>query len=105
MPEVPGVATLKKYTESTALHRKVARTCVDDEPILCEITPQALARRVEGASFTGACHNADVSSFPRGYLMKNRGEGEKCGRCSDAIEKTKVSGRGTYFRSKCREKP
>ena len=264
MPELPDVANLKKYMESTALHRKVAHTSVDDERILCDTTPQALGRRVKGASFTGArrhgkflfgavdsggfvvfhfgmtgnfsyygereerpeyakvvfsfagnghlayvCtrllgevgytedktefveerglgpdaldgdvdaewftgrlkgrsagiksllmnqsviagignvyadeilfqsrihpaaradrlnatkkkrifhavrrvmrvavrHNADVSSFPRGYLMKNRGEGEKCGRCSGTIEKTKVSGRGTYFCPKCQEKP
>ncbi|MFW6159247.1 MAG: Fpg/Nei family DNA glycosylase [Planctomycetota bacterium] len=44
---------------------------------------------------------ADVDRFPRGYLLRRRGEGEACPACGGALRKLTVSGRSAIFCPTC----
>lgn len=48
MPELPDVEELRKYLESTALHKAIGRTVVRDNRILENATPQSLGRHLKG---------------------------------------------------------
>jgi formamidopyrimidine-DNA glycosylase len=51
MPELPEVAGFQTYLNSTALHKRIAGTTIEDNRILRGITPQQLGKRLKGAQF------------------------------------------------------
>ena len=53
---------------------------------------------------TAVASNAQPTEMPSGFLLPHREDGEPCPVCEGHIEKTKVSGRGTYFCPSCQEK-
>jgi formamidopyrimidine-DNA glycosylase len=44
---------------------------------------------------------ADASNAPRSWLLPRREDGAECPRCGGSIERTKISGRTTYFCPRC----
>ncbi|MFW5717803.1 MAG: Fpg/Nei family DNA glycosylase [Spirochaetota bacterium] len=54
MPELPDVEYLRRYAESTSLHRPIDRTSLYSQRLLNKTSTQLLARRLKGSSFSAA---------------------------------------------------
>lgn len=54
---------------------------------------------------TAIKHDADVSKLPESFLLPNRSQGKACPGCNGKIEKTKISGRTTYYCPSCQKSP
>jgi formamidopyrimidine-DNA glycosylase len=88
---IAGLGTV--YTDEilfqVGLHPKRTAGEVDDDTVtdLHRVMGEVLRASVD----------ARVEDFPSDFLIPRREEGAECPRCRGTIEKTRVSGRPTYF--------
>lgn len=62
-----------------------------------------LFRQMQDVLQTVIVHEGDPGQFPAGFLLPNRKEGAICPGCGGKVEKTKISGRSTYFCPSCQK--
>lgn len=76
MPELPDVHAFRKYLDSTALHRKIARTRVLDTRILDGVSQRKLAGRLKGAALKSSTRHGKylfVKIDSNGWLVLHFG--------------------------------
>jgi len=123
-----GELTVDRFRSLLRSHRKAVKSVLMDQSILAGIgnvyadeilfqtrlLPTARPDELQEKRLTElyhvmrrvlrvtARHNADVKSFPRGYLLPHRDD-ETCPRCGRELRAETISGRTTYYCTRCQQ--
>jgi formamidopyrimidine-DNA glycosylase len=76
MPELPDVELFKQHLDATCLGRTIRRVTVNDARIVSGVSPDGLARRLQGARLTQSRRHGKhllVGLEPRGWLAMHFG--------------------------------
>ncbi len=68
---------------------------------LSEEERKRLYRAMRRVLRTAARNDADPRKMPSGYILPHREEGDKCPVCGGEVQKMTVSGRSSYYCSRC----
>ncbi|MHC1727433.1 MAG: zinc finger domain-containing protein [Syntrophobacteraceae bacterium] len=83
------------------------QACIHPKARVSELDEQQLKtifNKMKKTLRTAVEHDAELSSFPAGYLLRNRKEGAECPACGRKLQTAKVGGRTAYFCPSCQVK-